>query len=185
MKIKKNEISYNYSYSSSSNSYNQNTVNINYGTITNSEDSSIQTIKNYIGQLFPKSKKEKKIKLNLEGTNADILVKDWNRDGKPEANVKKLSSKIKKTFPDIVDTWKSFGLKKPVITSGNDGRHKHGSKHYINNAIDLRANNIPNSLAREVAKDLQFRLGKDYDVIFEAYPENPANDHIHVEYDPK
>lgn len=28
------------------------------------------------------------------------------------------------------------------------------------------------------------RLGADFDVIFERFPSNPANDHIHLEYDP-
>ena len=63
-----------------------------------------------------------------------------------------------------------------VITSGLDGNHMEGSKHYIGQAIDLRTRDLTNpSLARD---KLSQSLGSDYDVVLES-------DHIHVEYDPK
>ena len=68
-----------------------------------------------------------------------------------------------------------------TITSGLEGRHKTGSKHYDGFAVDIRffeymGARIPkfNSLL----KQLKEALGDDFDVIQES-------DHIHVEYDPK
>lgn len=63
-----------------------------------------------------------------------------------------------------------------TITSGNDGIHKKDSKHYENNAIDIRTRDMGNRY--KTFKEIQRDLGKNYDVILE-------NDHIHIEYDPK
>lgn len=65
-----------------------------------------------------------------------------------------------------------------VITSGTDGKHMVGSKHYIGDALDLRRSNIPSKLLDTYLTRLRGRLGGDYDVILEI-------DHIHIEYDPK
>jgi len=67
------------------------------------------------------------------------------------------------------------------VTSANDSKHKRGSKHYTDEAFDIRTRNIKgftNYLAQAWADRIKVRLGKNYDVIFEG-------DHIHVEYDPK
>lgn len=61
-----------------------------------------------------------------------------------------------------------------IITSGRDGQHKTGSRHYEGKAFDVRTWNM---IARLV-EVLKQKLGKEYDVVLEA-------DHIHVEYDPK
>lgn len=65
-----------------------------------------------------------------------------------------------------------------VITSGTDGKHMKGSKHYSGDALDLRRSNIPTKLLDTYLTRLRGRLGEDYDVVLE-------KDHIHVEYDPK
>ena len=113
-----------------------------------------------------------------------------------------LADELWSTFEAVVEVWKSHGAPAPVITSTNDGRHRGSgrpgtdcstvtkcretsdSKHYTNEAYDLRANNVSNNLQRKLAADLQERLGDNYDVEAEFFPRNPANDHIHVEYDP-
>lgn len=65
-----------------------------------------------------------------------------------------------------------------IITSGSDGTHKEGSKHYSLEAIDFRTRHLqPNELAT-VVKAAKNILGKDFDVVVEAT-------HLHVEYDPK
>ena len=63
-----------------------------------------------------------------------------------------------------------------TITSGNDGLHMKGSKHYTNEAIDIRIRDMVNR--HRTFRDIQRDLGKDYDVVLES-------DHIHIEYDPK
>jgi len=112
-----------------------------------------------------------------ENSTADIWVKS-------SANIDNLSPQIVDTLDDVVAAWAANGGPTPVITSGNDGRHSNGSLHFSDQAIDLRTNNISDSLSAIIAADLQTRLGNDYDVIFERFPGNPSNDHIHVEYDP-
>lgn len=76
----------------------------------------------------------------------------------------------------------------PVITSANDSKHMRESKHYKDEAWDLRTNNIPDAgKIEEIARTLRVDLGNDYDVVVE-------NDlfmdgvqikwkHIHVEWD--
>jgi hypothetical protein len=77
-----------------------------------------------------------------------------------------------------------LGLPQPVITSGNDGRHSRGSLHYDNRALDFRGNNITDAQGRALANEVRRMLGTGYDVIFETFPGNPANDHLHIEFDP-
>ncbi len=70
-----------------------------------------------------------------------------------------------------------------VITSANDGKHMNGSLHYVDKALDLRAHHIPLSQAQEIQKELQIKLGNDYDVLLES--PGTENCHLHVEYDPE
>jgi hypothetical protein len=71
-----------------------------------------------------------------------------------------------------------------VVTSANDGKHMLGSKHFTNNAFDLRANNMTDEQQKKIAAELQEKLGSDYYVGAEFFA-NGSNDHIHVEYDPR
>ncbi len=117
------------------------------------------------------------VSVGPEGSNSDIWLK-------ATANIDNLDQRVVDTFDDIVAAWAAAGGPTPVITSGNDGRHSQGSLHFSNLAIDLRTNNISDSLSQSIADDLARRLGPDFDVLFERFPSNPANDHIHIEYDP-
>ena len=65
----------------------------------------------------------------------------------------------------------------PVITSANDGQHMDGSKHYSDEAWDLRIRNLEAGTIEEIARMLRVDLGKDWDIVVE-------KDHLHVEYDP-
>jgi len=118
------------------------------------------------------------VTIGAEGSTSDIWAKST-------AQIDQLSPQMTATLDDIVAVWDNNGGPTPVITSGNDGRHSSGSLHYHNQALDLRTNNISDALSQRIADDLQSRLGSDYDVIFERFPSNPANDHIHVEFDPR
>ena len=62
------------------------------------------------------------------------------------------------------------------ITSGTDGKHMTGSKHYTGEALDLRISNLTKPQIHEVVSRLKIRLGKDFDIVLE-------KDHIHLEYD--
>lgn len=67
-----------------------------------------------------------------------------------------------------------------VITSGTDGRHSVGSKHYAGAALDVRTRTLkdPDITGPQIVHRLRGKLGPDFDILFEG-------DHIHVEYDPK
>ena len=65
-----------------------------------------------------------------------------------------------------------------IITSGTDGKHMVGSKHYSGDALDIRSSNIPAGKLSPYVTALRGRLGLDFDVVIES-------DHIHVEFDPK
>ena len=64
----------------------------------------------------------------------------------------------------------------PTITSVNDGQHMQGSKHYSNEAVDLRTRDLPVTSLPKLCNDLKRVLGPDYDVVLE-------KDHVHVEHD--
>jgi LysM repeat protein len=76
-----------------------------------------------------------------------------------------------------------LGLPNPVITSGNDSRHKDGSLHYADRALDFRGNNITVAQGQQFAKEVRAILGNRYDVDFETFTK-ASNNHLHVEYDP-
>ncbi|MFL5316706.1 MAG: hypothetical protein ACJ8A0_16695 [Microvirga sp.] len=83
----------------------------------------------------------------------------------------------------VAEAAKALGLPKPVITSGNDSSHKHGSLHFKNRALDFRANNISIAKGKTLAAEVAKIVGKDYDVLLETFAE-AANNHLHVEFDP-
>ena len=121
------------------------------------------------------------------GDRKDIPKNRTRKEGiniKEGANIKNLAQQIVNTFDDIVDIWAENGAPTPVITSGNDSVHGEGSLHYEDRAIDLRGNNVDDDTQDMLANKLRDRLGEDYNVVSETDPKDPANDHIHVEYQP-
>jgi len=77
----------------------------------------------------------------------------------------------------IDEIYALHGFEECWITSGDDGVHSLGSKHYIGNALDFRTRDIPEDLRANVAADAGRILGENYDVVLEGT-------HLHVEYDP-
>ncbi len=75
------------------------------------------------------------------------------------------------------EVWKEYD-RELVVTSLNDSKHSHGSKHYSGLAADLRTRYFEKEIVADVALELQERVGKDYDVVVE-------KTHIHIEYHPK
>jgi hypothetical protein len=69
-----------------------------------------------------------------------------------------------------------------IVTSANDSQHRAGSKHYEGLALDFRTKHTGRSKA--IADAIRLIIGPlGYDVILEALGE--ANEHLHIEYDPK
>lgn len=65
-----------------------------------------------------------------------------------------------------------------VITSGLDGVHMPGSRHYEGLALDFRTRHLNWHQKSAVRRSIARNLGSDYDVLLE-------RTHLHVEYDPK
>ena len=66
-----------------------------------------------------------------------------------------------------------------VVTSVNDSKHMQGSRHYTDEAVDLRTHNFPSKASRRAFRDLLKDRLPGFDVILEA--EGTANEHIHIE----
>ena len=73
----------------------------------------------------------------------------------------------------VNDTHK-YGL---VITSANDSVHAQKSRHYSNEALDIRTHNLKNPV--EVQKLLKSNLGEKFTVLFES--PNTPNAHLHIQ----
>lgn len=106
---------------------------------------------------------------------------------KAGADVRDLSPSITKVFPVVDSAVQAYSnMSEGVITSGNDTlRTNIDSYHYLERAIDIRGNIFSDNVMREIAEQIEWELGPDYDVVPEIFPNNPIRDHIHIEYDPK
>ena len=76
-----------------------------------------------------------------------------------------------------------LGVDECWITSANDGKHKEGSFHYQNQALDFRLHNVPPHKRGALVAEVRRALGPAFDVLHEA--QGSPNEHLHVEYDPK
>jgi hypothetical protein len=103
----------------------------------------------------------------------------------------KASVKVNGARPELLralatalEVWEMLHIPELVVTSINDGEHKHGSLHYKGFAADLRTHNIRelNIDADMVVAHLRAALGDDFDVLLEFVGED--REHIHLEYDP-
>lgn len=94
-----------------------------------------------------------------------------------------LHPKMEAVIVAVAGAARAMGLPQPVITSGNDSNHMNGSLHFKNRALDFRGNNIKVTVGKLLAENVAGRLGSQYDVVFETFLQ-PANNHLHVEFDP-
>ena len=71
-----------------------------------------------------------------------------------------------------------------VVTSGIEGTHSWSSEHYKGDALDYRSKHITHQVDKGLILDtLREALGQDFDILIESV--GTANEHYHVEYDPK
>lgn len=77
--------------------------------------------------------------------------------------------------------WAEYG-RMATVTSGTDS-HDTGL-HPLGLALDIRTKDIDSRADKHaMVADVKAILGRDYDVIFES--EGLANEHLHIEYDPR
>ena len=101
-----------------------------------------------------------------------------------EVKLGRLHPEMASVIRAVAAAARSLDLPQPVITSGNDSRHKRGSLHYADRALDFRGNRITNEQGIAWQNAVRATLGNRFDVEFEIFPKNPSNDHLHCEYDP-
>jgi hypothetical protein len=94
---------------------------------------------------------------------------------KPHVILRGLNEKMLPVFRKAPNIWRKYG-KNLVITSGLDGKHCKGSRHYAGLALDLRSLNLKRNARAQVRNELAVALGHEFRVLME-------DDHIHVEYD--
>lgn len=83
----------------------------------------------------------------------------------------------------VINAANQLGLTQDItVTSGNDSKHMAGSKHYTNEALDIRTKTLTPDQKHLLLETVKKRLGKGYDAILES--EGKANEHLHVEFDP-
>lgn len=66
-----------------------------------------------------------------------------------------------------------------VVTSGNDSNHMEGSKHYKNEAIDVRSKHFDKELKNDILELLKAKLGPRFFVDLEY--EGSPNEHYHLQ----
>lgn len=101
-------------------------------------------------------------------------------------DLSRLRPEIARLEEPISDCFAAFGVK-CIVTSANDGKHKAGSFHYKDSAVDLRTHHLSPlqqlSLRACVANHLAALFPGLYDVIIEC--SGDPNEHLHVECSPK
>jgi hypothetical protein len=70
-----------------------------------------------------------------------------------------------------------------VITSGNDSGHSKLSWHYEGRALDIRTHHLTLPQKTALINALRAKLGPNYDIILESL--GLANEHLHLEYQPR
>lgn len=95
-------------------------------------------------------------------------VKINGRHFDPE--IRRMLDVARETAPELHDqtVW---------VTSANDSTHMKGSKHYVNEAFDIRTFNLmDHDAVSEWVRKMKESLGVNYDIVLE-------KDHIHIELD--
>ena len=106
-------------------------------------------------------------------------------DVKPGVPMETLKPPMPAIEAPVDDAFQEVADRDGVVTATTNGQHNKGSLHSKGLAVDLRGKDLNDDQGKRVRNGLKKTLGPDYDVVWETFPKNPDNNHIHVEYDPK
>lgn len=95
----------------------------------------------------------------------------WRKEGVQVAN----SPLVLWMAENVKNAYNEIG-KVCVITSGTDGKHKKGSYHYVDAALDFRTRHLTDDEIKRVYDKAKQYLGRRYDIVVE-------ETHMHVECD--
>ena len=101
---------------------------------------------------------------------------------KPGARIRGLKTEILFAILVVQEVHADYDLD-CIVTSVTDGVHGHASKHYSGFAADFRTKHWSAAIKHQIVSVIKEALGADYDVVL--LYEGEANEHLHVEYDPK
>lgn len=109
------------------------------------------------------------------------LARELGMGVKSGARLGRMEGDLVPAMGVVAEEARALGLPRPVVTSGNDSnQHVSGSAHYDNRALDFRGHNISDLQGEQWAERVRERLGPNYAVDFERFPDAPAKDHLHV-----
>ncbi|GGD82085.1 conjugal transfer protein TraG N-terminal domain-containing protein [Croceicoccus mobilis] len=100
---------------------------------------------------------------------------------KAGARIDNLDRSMYPAMSAVSEESRRLGISPRTVTSGNDSRHVSGSQHYENRALDFRGRDLTVEQGRALARGVQSRLGSGYFVDFEVFPDNPGNNHLHIQ----
>jgi hypothetical protein len=95
---------------------------------------------------------------------------------KPGVSLKGLKTEILFGVLILAEILREMGLGL-TITSGNDGTHSAGSKHYEGLAVDIRSRDKTKQQVIDAVAEFKRRADQQFDIVIEST-------HIHLEYDP-
>ena len=99
---------------------------------------------------------------------------------KKGADISHLNIEMREALPIMASVYEKYGYEL-TVTSANDGRHMPGSKHYTNDAVDLRIWGMKDAgFLKIIANELQIAL----DNFIQGFQVVIERDHYHVEWDP-
>lgn len=108
---------------------------------------------------------------------------------KPEVDMSHLVPELKDKLDLIFQVYQKHGYADYedtplVITSANDCTcHVEDSRHYSNQAVDIRGKHVPDRTLKKIGADLRKLLGPSYRVVAELFSRREwRRDHIHIEY---
>jgi hypothetical protein len=99
---------------------------------------------------------------------------------KPSVRFKAFTPALLRILRAVYTVAQGLDLSEVVITSANDSGHMVTSRHYTDEAIDLRTKNFPTEASKlRFAAALRADLGPAFTVLYE-YPKR-ENQHLHIQ----
>lgn len=92
-------------------------------------------------------------------------------------DISRLNPEIRRTLKHVEDIWLEEEFAEAVITSTYEGNHSPHSKHYSDDAYDVRLPSSSVSVCNGTCAKLRTKCGEDFDIVL-------SGNCIHIEYDP-
>ena len=118
---------------------------------------------------------------SYESVDGRALASEHGVAVKPGSRIGRLNGRMQPVIGSVAAAARELGLPAPTVASGNDSGHKKRSRHYVGQALDFRGNNLTIADGKRLERSVQNRLGSGFRVDFEVFPDDPSNNHLHVQ----